>query len=510
MHTHADKKPDSKTETANNLVTQRQKAGLQALYLTDNRPASVSQQKLIQRKENNTGLPDQLKTGVENLSGLSMDDVKVHYSSNKPAQLNAHAYAQGTDIHIASGQEKHLPHEAWHVAQQKQGRVKPTMQMKGKVNVNNDKGLEKEADVMGAKAIQGRFFSIDNLRSAVSSGSLIQKVGVWGHGKDKDGELIVTENLVPGEKVRAQPDEHDSAKIVNFIVDGKNRANYLLKHYMVINNGTMFQLPIKYILQPKKGRFKIGGITRPGFNPNSGDADIRGGQPEGFGGTDDLKYGTPIKDEDVATRRDVSLNKEYKEENHHHDGATINVVSSKKFALPYGSYGGMAGTISIAATNRPLVEGPSALNDPSATTNRGRAEMAGSIVINCDDLINGVLRDDALEAAIGSKIEIARNNFHADYGTDAPKDTPFDYRGGILAHLVGMMKDEILAQRALRNAPRILPLMEAFSRQHDEKQKEIEKKKIVTLFTGLGLIALLMAFFAMFSQMGSDIKEQDL
>jgi hypothetical protein len=68
MHSQADKKPDSKTETANNLVTQRQKAGLQAPYLTDNRPASVGQRKLIQRKENNAGLPDQLKTGGGNLS----------------------------------------------------------------------------------------------------------------------------------------------------------------------------------------------------------------------------------------------------------------------------------------------------------------------------------------------------------------------------------------------------------------------------------------------------------
>jgi hypothetical protein len=107
----------------------------------------------IQRKENNTGLPDNLKSGVENLSGHSMDDVKVHYNSSKPAQLQAHAYAQGTDIHVASGQEKHLPHEAWHVVQQKQGRVKPTMQMKRKVNVNDDSGLEREADVMGAKAL---------------------------------------------------------------------------------------------------------------------------------------------------------------------------------------------------------------------------------------------------------------------------------------------------------------------------------------------------------------------
>jgi hypothetical protein len=113
----------------------------------------------IQREEetakpNNTGLPDNLKSGIENLSGMSMDNVKVHYNSAKPAQLNALAYAQGTDIHVASGQEQHLPHEAWHVVQQAQGRVKPTMQMKGGVPVNDDVGLEKEADVMGAKAMQ--------------------------------------------------------------------------------------------------------------------------------------------------------------------------------------------------------------------------------------------------------------------------------------------------------------------------------------------------------------------
>lgn len=108
----------------------------------------------IQRAENKTGLPDQLKSGIENLSGYSMDSVKVHYNSDKPAQLQAHAYAQGADIHLAPGQEKHLPHEAWHVVQQKQGRVKPTMQLKGQVNVNDDTALEKEADVMGAKALQ--------------------------------------------------------------------------------------------------------------------------------------------------------------------------------------------------------------------------------------------------------------------------------------------------------------------------------------------------------------------
>lgn len=104
-------------------------------------------------KPNNTGLPDNLKSGIENLSGMSMDHVKVHYNSEKPAQLQAHAYAQGSEIHVAPGQEKHLPHEAWHVVQQAQGRVRPTVQMKGNVPVNDDVGLEREADLMGSKAL---------------------------------------------------------------------------------------------------------------------------------------------------------------------------------------------------------------------------------------------------------------------------------------------------------------------------------------------------------------------
>jgi len=118
---------------------------------------SASQQLPIQRQENKTGLPDQLKSGMESVSGLSLSDVKVHRNSDKPAQLQAHAYAQGTDIHLGPGQEKHLPHELGHVVQQKKGRVKPTMQLKGKVNINDDAGLEKEADVLGAKALQGKF-----------------------------------------------------------------------------------------------------------------------------------------------------------------------------------------------------------------------------------------------------------------------------------------------------------------------------------------------------------------
>ena len=114
---------------------------------------------------NHTGLPDNLKNGVEQLSGLSMDDVKVNYNSSKPAQLAAHAYAQGSDIHVASGQQQHLPHEAWHVVQQKMGRVQPTSQLDGAVPVNDDANLEKEADIMGAKALQAGNSNQDPLQT---------------------------------------------------------------------------------------------------------------------------------------------------------------------------------------------------------------------------------------------------------------------------------------------------------------------------------------------------------
>ncbi|PJC96032.1 hypothetical protein GQ37_024425 [Janthinobacterium sp. BJB1] len=101
---------------------------------------------------NRTGLPDRLKSGMENLSGMALDDVRVHYNSARPAQLQALAYAQGNEIHVAPGQEAHVPHEAWHVVQQKQGRVRATLQAKG-VPLNDERHLEEEADIMGQRAL---------------------------------------------------------------------------------------------------------------------------------------------------------------------------------------------------------------------------------------------------------------------------------------------------------------------------------------------------------------------
>jgi hypothetical protein len=107
----------------------------------------------VQKKEqrNETGMPDQLKSGLESLSGIDLSDVNVHYNSSRPSQFFAHSFAQGNEIHLSPGREKDLAHEGWHVVQQKQGRVQPSLQLNG-LSINDNKGLETEADQMGAKA----------------------------------------------------------------------------------------------------------------------------------------------------------------------------------------------------------------------------------------------------------------------------------------------------------------------------------------------------------------------
>jgi len=139
------KKKTSFSTKSNNILMLQKRVGNQAMQ-------QLFKTEVIQKQENKTGLPENLKDGIESLSGYNMDDVKIHYNSSQPAQFNAFAFTKGSDIHLASGAERYLPHEAWHVVQQKQGRVQPTRQLKGNLNINDDELLEKEADEMGEMA----------------------------------------------------------------------------------------------------------------------------------------------------------------------------------------------------------------------------------------------------------------------------------------------------------------------------------------------------------------------
>ena len=80
-----------------------------------------------------------------------MDDVRVHTESPRPARVGALAYTHGSDIYLGPGQQEQLPHEAWHIVQQRQGRVRPTGRV-GELPLNDDPALEYEADDMGRRA----------------------------------------------------------------------------------------------------------------------------------------------------------------------------------------------------------------------------------------------------------------------------------------------------------------------------------------------------------------------
>lgn len=220
------------------VISRSESKDIQLQRFVDNRVQVNSQMNLIrsiQKKPNNTGLSDNLKSGIENLSGYSLDDVKVHYGLDKPTQLQALAYTQGTDIHIASGQEKHLSHEAWHVVQQMQGRVQPTVQMQG-INIDDNEGLEKEADVMGKRAEINPIALHQNSNSqSLFINSLVQKrtIQLLAAFIDINGRIREGENG----NVR-RPAEHAERRLWN--TQRNAIENSIVRQETIVNIGTRF------------------------------------------------------------------------------------------------------------------------------------------------------------------------------------------------------------------------------------------------------------------------------
>ncbi|MGK0387116.1 MAG: hypothetical protein ACI849_001737, partial [Patiriisocius sp.] len=130
MNTHADKTKENKSQTVTAKTSQMQSGVESTFQFLDNRPESIQMQQLqelannsaqisgiaqlqaiadnfttqeppIQRQENKTGLPDNLKIGTENLSGLPRDDVKVQRNSDKPAQFKS-IKSGDDDIEVSS------------------------------------------------------------------------------------------------------------------------------------------------------------------------------------------------------------------------------------------------------------------------------------------------------------------------------------------------------------------------------------------------------------------------
>jgi hypothetical protein len=219
-----------------------------------------------EEKPNKTGLPNQLKSGIESLSGMSMDHVKVHYNSDKPAQLQAHAYAQGSEIHLGAGQEKHLPHEAWHVVQQAQGRVRPTVQMKAGA-VNDDPSLEKEADMMGERAAHPE--------GGQDARNLVSEERVAGVVTQRVGCLSPTQFFALPPSVRGTGGVIQRAATVNQIGGGNPMAGFRTLH------GTEHERTIINYRQGTAIRDRISVFGLPGFGTNLGHIDGNGNALQG-------------------------------------------------------------------------------------------------------------------------------------------------------------------------------------------------------------------------------------
>jgi hypothetical protein len=145
-------------------------------------------------------LPADLRASIESLSGVDMSGIRIHYDSAEPARLGAVAYTDRNEIRVAPGQERHLAHEAWHAVQQRQGRVQPTTRLDGSA-INDDPALEKEADWMGARALdlsRGSNLGVPAARSSTlqswggaspGSGAVQRKV-VYGDGYLSDKNFV--------------------------------------------------------------------------------------------------------------------------------------------------------------------------------------------------------------------------------------------------------------------------------------------------------------------------------
>lgn len=144
-------------------------------------------------------------SSLEHRSGIDLSDTAVHFDSSKPAQIGAHAYAQGNSVYIGPGQERFLGHELTHVVQQKQGIVQSDS-MIGGLPVNTSEALEHAADAMsvtsapetgfvGSGVVQGVFISPSGNRESkqtvahieeVLNGSLNSVVSEMENQSDKD------------------------------------------------------------------------------------------------------------------------------------------------------------------------------------------------------------------------------------------------------------------------------------------------------------------------------------
>ena len=226
---------------------------------------SKLQQQMTQQdqvnKPNLTGIPTQMKLDFEQRSGLSFDDVRVHYNSDKPARLQALAYTQGTQVYVGPGQERHLKHELGHVVQQKLGMVSTSILYYGHTSVNINPQLEQQADELSKVSIddQNR-----NISSPIGAHRPIIQFKLDDYFTDNGQKIAyilsllsqITENCCPKIKESVLTIQKNNESKAMLYVWGKENADRFLeeiikqiskiKHAVLSENSTL-QYYVEYI-----------------------------------------------------------------------------------------------------------------------------------------------------------------------------------------------------------------------------------------------------------------------
>jgi len=207
--------------------------------------ASEEEEVPLQKKsDNSNGLPAPVQTQMEGALGADFSNVNIHTNSQSATDVGALAYTQGNDVHFAPGQynpesstgQELIGHELTHVVQQREGRVQPTTQAKG-LPVNDDKGLEDEADAGGRKAVQMKG---DNIYSESRKNSLLNK----NRNTTSVNSTVVSRKVIQRD-VTQMPQEtihssrqgvEDARQRARTAADVKTRAlGYITRHQQLVN-----------------------------------------------------------------------------------------------------------------------------------------------------------------------------------------------------------------------------------------------------------------------------------
>ena len=111
----------------------------------------------VKAKGSGVMLPEEVRAKMEAALGMDFSEVRIHVGP-QAASVGALAFTRGLDIFFAPGHyqpwsregQELLAHELTHVVQQSEGRAGASREVDG-VPINDEAGLEREADLMGAQ-----------------------------------------------------------------------------------------------------------------------------------------------------------------------------------------------------------------------------------------------------------------------------------------------------------------------------------------------------------------------